>query len=98
MDMNGCSNLAKMSPTELSYLTTTIAVTMARNLDSDTAAVLSSFFFGIGSTLGLISRQRELIRNCRSPAESTSCPPASPKGGIRNEAQASDDDFTGRGG
>lgn len=62
--MNGCSDLAKLSPAELSYLTTTIAVTMAQEVDNDTASVLSSFFFGIGSTLGLIARQRTLIENC----------------------------------
>lgn len=63
--MNGCSDLAKLSPEQISYLTTTIAVTIAQDIDNDTAAVLSSFFFGIGSTLGLIARQRELIQNCR---------------------------------
>ena len=63
--MNGCSDLANLSPEQISYLTTTIAVTIAKDIDNDTAAVLSSFFFGIGSTLGLIARQRELIQNCR---------------------------------
>ncbi len=63
--MNGCSDLANLSPEQISYLTTTIAITIAQDIDNDTAAVLSSFFFGIGSTLGLIARQRELIQNCR---------------------------------
>jgi hypothetical protein len=62
--MAECSNLKNFSPNELSYLATSIATAMAKNIDDDSAAVLSSFFFGIGSTLGLISRQRTLIKDC----------------------------------
>jgi hypothetical protein len=61
--MDECFNLKNFTPEELSYAATTLATAIAKNLDDDSTAVLSSFFFGVGSTLGLIARQRTLIKD-----------------------------------
>lgn len=62
--MNSCSRFEQYSPAQLTCLTTTIANALAEGLDNDTVSMLSSFFFGIGSSLGLIEKQRSLRENC----------------------------------
>ncbi|MDR3643626.1 MAG: hypothetical protein P4M02_00955 [Clostridia bacterium] len=66
VSMADCPEIAKATPESLSYLATTIGVTIAQDLDIDTVGMLSSFFFNIGSTLGLIARQRALQEDCRA--------------------------------
>jgi hypothetical protein len=56
-------NFTSYSPEELSYLASTFAVAMAKGLDDDSVNILSSFFFSIGGTLGLLYKQRILIED-----------------------------------
>lgn len=63
--MNQSCRLAELSPEQIAYAATTIGTAIARNFNDDALSVLSSFFFGIGSTLGLIARQRALRESCR---------------------------------
>lgn len=62
--MEKSCRLAEFSPEQIAYAATTIGAALAKNLDNDTVSVLSSFFFGIGSTLGLIEKQRVLLEGC----------------------------------
>jgi len=56
-------NLKCLSTDELSYLATTFAVTLSKDLDDDTLSIISSLFFSVGGTLGLIAKQRLLLTN-----------------------------------
>lgn len=69
--MENCPPLTKLTPEELSYLATSIGAALARGLGNDSVAVLSSFFFGIGSTLGLIEKQRVLLETCCAAKKDT---------------------------
>ena len=61
-------NLKCLSTDELSYLATTLAVSLSKDLDDDTLSVVSSLFFGVGGTLSIISKQRLLLSNaCKVP-------------------------------
>ncbi len=60
-------NLKCLSPEELSYLAVTIAVTLAKELDEDSIAVVNSLCFLVGATLGLIAKQRELLAGALIP-------------------------------
>lgn len=59
-------DLKNLSPEQLSYVATTIAVIMSKDLNDDEVNALGSFFIGIGGTLSLIAKQRTLLKNCRN--------------------------------
>ena len=52
------------SPEEISYLSTSFAVSLAENLDKESIRVLCSFFVNVVSTLNLIAAQRGLHEKC----------------------------------
>ena len=54
-------NLKYLSTDELSYLATTFAVTVSKDLDIDSLKVLGSLLVGVGGTLNLIANQRILL-------------------------------------
>lgn len=62
------SGIAELSPDQLAAAAYSIATALSRDFSAKETAVLSSFFFNIGSVLGLIARQRELIDDCREQA------------------------------
>jgi len=53
--------LNDLTPTELSYLATTFAVTISEGLDIKSMRVLCSFFVDVVGTLNLIINQRSLL-------------------------------------
>lgn len=53
--------LCDLTPAELSYLATTFAVTISKDLDSNAVRVLCSFFVDVVGTLNLITNQRSLL-------------------------------------
>ena len=67
--MTDCSGIVNFTPDELAYTATTVAVAMAKDYGEEELVVLSSFFFGVGSALGLIARQRVLRQTCCNPPE-----------------------------
>lgn len=65
--MAKCFDLKNLSAEKLPYISTTIAVSISKCLDDDEVSVWSSIFFGIGSALSQIEKQRSLIKNkCKS--------------------------------
>lgn len=66
MEKEKCSGLAGFTPDQIAAAAYTFATALSKNSTKDETAVLSSFFFNVGSVLGLIARQEELIENCRT--------------------------------
>lgn len=58
-----------ISPEELSYLATTFAVTLSKDLSDHEMRVLCSFFVDVVGTLNLISSQRSLIEKHHEKCE-----------------------------
>lgn len=65
MDKQPC--LCNFTPDQLSYIATTFAVAFSKDFNIDELGVLSSFFFNVGSVIGLIARQRTLLENDCKP-------------------------------
>ena len=52
-----------LSPAELSYLATTFAVTISKDLDNEAVKVLCSFLVDVVGTLNLITTQRNFLKD-----------------------------------
>lgn len=53
-------NLEDMSPEQIVYLASTLAIAMSKNLSIDEMSLLSDFFSVLGDNLGMIASRKAL--------------------------------------
>jgi hypothetical protein len=76
------SFLNKLTPDEITYLAATFAVSISKGLDEPSLYVLNTFFLSVGSMLGLIGRQHDLLAGLyTNPTAATYSPPTNPPTG-----------------
>lgn len=56
-----------MTPDELSYISTSLAVALSKVMDDDSAYVLSGVFSTMSGVLAIIVRQHTLLKDAYSP-------------------------------